>query len=196
MDKYTYLHELNQSLSALTPQERSQVMKDAEAKFDQAEETGRPISEVIDELGLPKSTSLVKEPQRIYKTPEPVAQRTTPNQPITMILIIIGLLLFNTIIVLGPFVGTWGVILGFFISGIALTISGILIVLSGILAFPISFISIPLIVMSHPVLLFSTGFFLLGLGGLLSLLTIYIGRFLGILTYRYAKWNIKVIRGY
>ena len=196
MDKYTYLHELYDSLSSLNAEDRSMIMKDAETKFKEAEEIGRPVSEVIDELGLPKNTNIVKESQRIYKTPEPVVKNAMPNQPLAMILIGIGLLLFNLIIIAGPFMGIWSIILAFFISGITLAISGILIVLSGLFTFPISFISIPLIVMSHPVLLFSSGFLLLGIGGLLSLLTIYIGRFLGILTYRYTKWNIKVIRGY
>ncbi len=196
MDKYSYLHELYQSLSTLTEPERSKIMKDAEAKFDDAEKNGRPISEVIHELGIPKRTSIVTSQQRIYKNPEPVVPVQKANQPVSMLLIGIGLLMFNLIIVLGPFLGIWGVIFGLFISGIAMAISGLLIVLSGILAFPISFISIPLIVMSHPVLLFSTGFFLLGIGGFLGLLTIFVGRLIGILTYRYTKWNLKLIRGY
>lgn len=196
MDKYSYLHELYQSLSTLTEHERSKIMKDAEAKFDEAEKNGQSIDTVIHELGLPKHTAIAASQQRIYRNPEPVVSVQQANQPIPMILIGFGLLLFNLIIVFGPFVGMWGVILGFFVTGIALAISGLLIVLSGILAFPISFISIPLIVMSHPILLFSTGFFLLGIGGLLSLFTIYIGRFMGILSYRYAKWNIKLIRGF
>ncbi len=150
MDKYSYLHELYQSLSTLTEPERSKIMKDAEAKFDDAEKNGRPISEVIHELGIPKRTSIVTSQQRIYKNPEPVVPVQKANQPVSMLLIGIGLLMFNLIIVLGPFLGIWGVIFGLFISGIAMAISGLLIVLSGILAFPISFISIPLIVYVTP----------------------------------------------
>lgn len=118
------------------------------------------------------------------------------NAPLTMILIAFGMILFNSIFVIGPFVALWGSIFAFVTTGVAITLSGLLIILSGIFTIPLSFISVPLVIMGHPVLLFSFGFLIVGLGGLLTVLMIYSIRFFGLLTGKYIGWNFKLIRGY
>lgn len=134
----------------------------------------------------------ITQPRRAAQSP--VIQRG--NSPIVMILILCGLLFFNATLILAPFITVWAIIFSFATVGIAFTFTGALIVLSGMFTFPLSFISVPLIVMGHPVLLFSFGFLLIGVGGLLTIFMTYLIRFFGILTGKYAGWNLKLIRGY
>lgn len=105
-----------------------------------------------------------------------------------------GLLLFNLVIVLGPYLGIWGVIVGLFATGLALSVSGIAVGLASFIAFPFA-VSIPAAIISHPVLLIATCAILISLGIIFMLAMLYIGKYLGLWTVQYLRWNFSVIRG-
>lgn len=136
------------------------------------------------------------ERQRVYTSVSPSPTIHNTNHPIKILGISFGMLLFNAVFILGPFVAVWATIIALVASGFAITISGIAILLSGVLSLPLAFISVPLVILNHPVLLFSFGFLLTGIGGLLTIAMIYLIRFFGYITFKYANWNLSVIRGY
>lgn len=161
---------------------------------DDKSDLQHPISDVKSDLQHPISEVRTTSSVQPRRSIPPVIQKG--NSPIAMILILCGLIFFNATLILAPFITVWAVIFSFATVGIAFTFTGALIVLSGVFTFPLSFVSVPLIVMGHPVLLFSFGFLLIGIGGLLTILMIHIIRFFGLVTGKYAGWNLKLIRGY
>ena len=134
--------------------------------------------------------------KNVYSSPNQISKYQSSNHPIKMMAITLGMFLFNTAFVLGPFVAVWSVVIAFIASGFALAIVGAGILISALLSIPLAFVSVPIAFLSHPILLLCFGFLVLGIGGLLSIATIYSVRFFGMLTARYAGWNVRLIRGY
>ena len=110
------------------------------------------------------------------------------------IIIGFGLLLFNLIFILGPYVAIWGAIIAFVTSGIAFIISGVVFILTYFFTFPFN-MTVPLLILEHPTLMLLSGGLLIGAGGILTTLTLWFSKYLCIATGIYAKWNFKVIRG-
>ncbi len=224
MSKYDYLHSLYQELKTLDPDRRNEIMRDVENQFKEAESNELDELFVTNSLGSPTeysrqftmsdlelATDPIIEPQDIqpthytketptnkivYANPQSSQKLQPSNPPILMLLIAFGTLLFNLIIVLGPFVAVWSVLLSLIVTGFALSITGITVLFYAALSMPIAFASVPLVIMSHPMLLYCFGFLSLGIGGLLSIAMIYSIKFCGIITARYFSWNLRLIRGF
>lgn len=148
----------------------------------------------------PQTPTKYREPQtptkKVYTTPNQIRKQQSANHPIKMMAIAFGMFLFNATFALGPFVAVWAIVIAFVATGFALAIAGAAILVSALLSIPMVFVSVPIVLLNHPILLFCLGFLVLGIGGLLSIATIYSVRFFGMLTARYAGWNIRLIRGY
>lgn len=137
-----------------------------------------------------------RQPQKVYTTPYPIQKKTSANHPIKMLAIALGMFFFNLTFALGPFIAVWSVVITLVATGFAVALAGVGVLLSAFLSIPMAFVSVPIVLVNHPILLFCFGFLLLGAGGLLSIATIYSVRFFGMLTARYAGWNVRLIRGY
>lgn len=165
--------------------------------FDSKPTTVSTLTSVSTSTSVPVvgSQSLINTPtQKINPRSSSIQKRG--NSPLVSILVACGLAFFNLTFILGPFIALWAVIFSFATVGIAFSFSGALIIFSGIFSIPLPFVSVPLVVMGHPTLLFATGFLLVGTGGLLTIFMIYSVRFCGMMTGKYAGWNIRLIRGY
>lgn len=110
------------------------------------------------------------------------------------IMIGFGLLLLNLIFVLGPYVGIWGVIIGFVASGFALILSGITLILAYIFTLPFD-ITLPILLVQNPVMMILGGGICIGLGGVFTSLFVWLSKYLVIGTSKYVLWNINIIRG-
>jgi uncharacterized membrane protein len=151
----------------------------------------------VDEIIQPTHyNEQLPEKRKVYTSPLAVPKKQVTNNPIKMLSIGFGMLMFNAIFTLGFFIGFWATIVALVATGVAITISGLAIIISGLFSIPMAFMSVPLSIMNHPILLFSFGFLLTGIGGLLTIAMIYITRVLAYVTVKYASWNLKVIRGY
>ncbi len=137
-----------------------------------------------------------KQPQKVYTTPYPIQKTKSANHPVKMLAIALGMFFFNLTFALGPFIAVWSVVITLVATGFAVALAGVGVLLSAFLSIPMAFVSVPIVLVNHPILLFCFGFLLLGAGGLLSIATIYSVRFFGMLTARYAGWNVRLIRGY
>lgn len=158
------------------------------------------------------SLNIDKTPDKLFSNPNPqttekkeyesIPPKQKPSSPTKnsnkgfTLLFILGGLGFMNLLLLGPFIAIWAVAFSFMISGIAISISSIFVIISGLITTPFSFISLPFTILSHPFLITASGFMFLGIGGLLTILTIYMIRFFSKLTTNYISWNFKTIRGY
>lgn len=106
----------------------------------------------------------------------------------------LGLLLLNLIFVLGPFIAIWSVVFAMVVSGFAVAVSGIALIITYLFTLPIS-LSIPLIMAENPILLALSGGIFIGIGGILTFLFIWFGKYLGIGTGKYVMWQVDLIRG-
>lgn len=106
----------------------------------------------------------------------------------------LGLLLLNLIFVLGPYIGIWGVIVGMVTAGAAMVLSGLVLVITSLVALPFT-ITFPLILIEHPALMAISSGLLIGIGGFLSLLFVWLSKYIVIGTGRYIQWHVNVIRG-
>ncbi len=188
MDKYTYLHQLYQSLSSLSEHERSTIMHCAEEKFTLAAQDGRPISAVIDELNLLYHPDAPPLKHRIYKRPEPTKKEKNTSSWATLIFII--LIALSLFCLTGPFLAGWGILFALLIGGIAIFVSGIALMLTP--ALPHTFVYFLSSTNIHSFLIFFSGILLIGLGTLLSALSIYGTKFY----IRFIKYYFKLLKNF
>ncbi len=105
-----------------------------------------------------------------------------------------GLLLLNLIFVLGPYIGIWGIIVGMVSAGVALAFSGLFMILTTLITLPFA-LTLPLVFIEHPALIGMSSGLMLGVGGILTLLFIWLSKYIIIGTVKYIKWHVNVIRG-
>jgi uncharacterized membrane protein len=128
------------------------------------------------------------------------AKESNPNhnvkqQPIIAPFIVASaLLLFNLIFVAGPYVGLLGTLIGLFAAAFAVTISGLAMALAFLFApfFP-EFINV--MDSFSTVTMLSIGVGTTALGLLFIIGVCYLSKYFYLLTKKYIKWNIKVIKG-
>ncbi len=105
-----------------------------------------------------------------------------------------GLLLLNLIFVLGPYIGLWGIIVGFTVSGFALIASGLTLIFAYLFTIP-AYLTVPALLIEHPVLMLMSSGILIGLGGIFMSLFIWLSKYVCVITGKYAMWHVDVIRG-
>lgn len=211
MNKSEFLKTLEVALIDFRDDEKKDILYDYEEHFRIGEEKGKSESELISELGNPEdiaeqyrtsSSSEINNSDTNYRT---VNDETTSNNMYAgynetsksvgaSILAILALILFNVIIFLAPYLAAAGVIVALFAGSIAIALGGVAATFSVVIA--------PLIpnYVNAPNLIGSVGVFFIGIGtvafgALLVIAVCYIIKYFCKFTVRYAKWNIKVIRG-
>ena len=110
------------------------------------------------------------------------------------IMIGFGLLLLNLIFVIGPYIGLWGVIVGMVSAGVALLLSGFVLILTTLVTVPFA-LTLPMLFVEHPALMGLSSGVMIGVGGILTLLFIWLSKYMVIGTGKYIKWHVNVIRG-
>lgn len=105
-----------------------------------------------------------------------------------------GLLLFNVVFILGPYLALWGLIIGSFAAGLSLMVTSIALMASSFFSLSLN-ISLPLVLIDHTPLIFLASGLLFGLGGLLTGLVLWPIKYLCIYTAKYVKWQFQLIRG-
>ncbi len=105
-----------------------------------------------------------------------------------------GLLLLNLIFVLGPYVGIWGIIVGMVAAGFALVISGLAMIITTLITLPFA-ITLPLVFIEHPALMGMSSGVMIGVGGILTLVFIWLSKYIVIGTGKYILWHVTIIRG-
>lgn len=125
MSERLFLLELKMELRGLPEDERNDILEEYEAYFQEAKKEGFTNEEIIDRLG---GSAQVLAASIMEKTKAQKEERSQTNAP--SIFIAIGLILFNIIIVLGPFVAFIGVGISFLIAFSVCLVSPLLVLCS------------------------------------------------------------------
>lgn len=124
MNKQQFMKELNYSLKKLPDEERRDIFQDFEEHFFIGKQEGQSEEDISSSLGSPGQIG--KEMLAVYHLDQVQSTASTGNV-FRAIWAVAGLSFFNLIIVLGPFIGLLGLLLGGWAVGIAFTISPILV---------------------------------------------------------------------
>jgi len=192
MNKEDYLKELKKSLSFLPSNEREDILYDYEEHFQFGLEEGKTEEEIIRLLGSPNNIA------RQYKASYAISaaeDKASASNVFRALLAIISLGFFNLIFVLGPFLACVGVLIGFFAASIGIVIGGAGLFLGVVFEPAFSqYITLPAAMEANiaATVLLSVG--LTSLGILFFIGNCYLTKFFSILTVKYLKFNLKIIK--
>jgi uncharacterized membrane protein len=197
MSKADYFRELAYRLRGLPERERQNILMVYEDLFQKAMENGKHEEEVAESLGYPRiphwegSTRPPIEPKPVYQAMNhapsfPAYTPPTKTQSgITAVLVTIALGFFNLVVVLGPFIGICGAILGMFVAGCALLISPLLALVTSDWGAS----------SADRLLLLFAMIACFGVGILLTAVTTWFSKLFFKLTAMYIRFNVKLIKG-
>lgn len=191
MGKQEFLGQLQYALQSLPPEDVKEIIYDYAEHIDIAVEKGESAEDVIKRLGPIKV--IAKE----YTINRLITQAQTKPSGINygrVFWATLGLGFFNLVFILGPFIGLWGVIFGFFMSGVAFVLSGVLMILASFMM-PFGILNTISSSIWESVAVFGVG---LVIGSLGCLLTIGMGlsaKWFYQITLNYLKLNQKVMLG-
>lgn len=176
MNQEEFLSELRIFLHELPKDERAEIIEDYKEYFAIKLEEGLREEEVIRQLGSPREIA-----SRI-KGGEESSQANKEQDKTRQLIVGICLAVFNLIFILGTVIAVIGVIFGLFIAAISFVLSPIAVIFK---------------------LLFGNGYLfeffislvLAGIGLLLLPSLIKFSKSFFNILERYAKWNMKLIRG-
>ena len=180
MNKNEFLTSLDQALQRLSKEERRDILHDFEEHFTFGKEEGKTEAEIAASLG--SIDKIASELLAAHEVEEEVPETT--NSTAKVVWTVIGLVLFNVVIVAGPLFGLLSILLGGWILSVAF-IASPLFVLINFIMLPASFTLFDLF--------FSIG--LCGLGLLVGVLMYVASRGIVSLITRYVQFNIKLGRG-
>lgn len=189
MNRKEFMSELKRNLKGLSKEDREEIIQDYEDHFSIGKKKKRKESEIAKALGSPKQIAKQAKLELLISNAE--KDKSIKNIG-RVIFAAIGLSFFNLIFILGPFVGLLSVLISLFAVGFSLGISGIAVVIAGIIPgilsnlIQISGITNLLIVL--------VGLILFSIGSLFLIGTWYLSKGFYILTIKYVKLNVRIIR--
>jgi uncharacterized membrane protein len=118
MTKKDYLNELSERLKDLPVDERGEILGDYSEHFRMGIEKGLTEEEISANLGSPETIAAQFLDDLEKKHPAPKKSERTKR------MVAVGLVIFNIVIALWPFMGAVGFLLGLFIFSIVLAVGG------------------------------------------------------------------------
>lgn len=189
MNREEYISRLKLSLQSLPMDELNDILSDYEEHFDIGISKGKSEEEISRELGDPREVA--NSYRTSYSSNEGMGNYDRRNNyqddGARRLLVAILLIAFNLIIVLGPYMGLLGLLLGVYGAAVSFVIGGIVL----LLGLPFS-IFVP-ISTPHFLTSISFGIGLIGLGVLGIILGVYLTKGIYKLTLRYINWNMDLI---
>lgn len=189
MSKEEFLYKLKQCLHGFPEDEVKDILSDYEEHFHIGISKGKSEEEISNELGRPEDIG--KNYKNSYKennhNKEIYNTNHSSNDNTRKLLIGVLLLFFNLIVVLGPYLGLAGLLLGGYGIGLAFIVGGFIALFGSPI---VLFTPIP-----TPHILTSLGFGIgfIALGLVVIILAIYLSKLFIQLTTRYVKWNFELI---
>jgi uncharacterized membrane protein len=189
MTQSEFLTSLDAALIKYKVKDRFRIIAHYKNQLDQFESNPEELEKTLSRFGDPDQIATTYRKKETSQPVEPVGIKFIKSFFIGM-----GLLLFNLIFVLGIYAGIWGIVIGFLGGGIGLFFSGIALLISTFFTLPGVF-NLPLLLIEHPVLMGSSSILLIGSGSFFIILTIWFIKYWCMLTVKYVKWNMQLIRG-
>ena len=181
MNKKTFLNEIKTQFSFLSKDELAELMHDYEEHFEAGNLEGRSEEEIAASLGEPRM--LAKQFRAEFLIQE-AKKNTTAGNLARAILSAVALGLFNIIIMLGPIMAVFGILIALFAMSLAFLGSGI----------AISIASIPMFSGLFSATLFVGGIALSSFGMILFIITLAGGKLFASLLIRYLQKNVEIIK--
>lgn len=210
MTRFEYLEALDRLLNSLPYSERREIMYDYEEHFNEGLKEGKTEEEIILELGPPDKiaiqyiTALVPVQPEVKNSPnEKKPANQAPKRPVRkkgngigeIVALSIIMVLFNCFFI-GFYLGYWGILIAFVAVGAVFVIIGFVLLLSTVVAAPVAFLTIPTVLFQYPILMLVGSVIFISIGGLMLIGMFYIIKYTCILSSRYIKWNIQLVRGF
>ncbi|URZ01872.1 DUF1700 domain-containing protein [Clostridium felsineum] len=192
MNKREFLSLLRSYLEGFNEDEKQEILYDYEEHFRIGIENGKTEQEIAKELGSPMDIA------NQYREANGMGRANFYNSEgrsaVGAVFVAIALLFFNVIFVLGIYIGIIGAVIGVCVAAFAVTVAGLAVILASVFGgWFITYIQTPDIV--SRIAVFFGGIGTLALGLLMCIAMFYVVKIAIVLTVRYIKWNIKVIRG-
>lgn len=181
MVKSEYLQRVENKIKALPKTEQADIIRDLEEHFYFGREAGKSEEEIAKSLGSPDK--MARALVATYRM-EQVSEKKSVGNVFQAIWAVIGLSLFNLIIVLGPFIAVVGLIFSGWLAGGSFIITPILYgVIS--LIYPPKFILFELYM----------SITLAGIGIFICIGMYYFTVFVMKYFMRYVQWNYRMMKG-
>lgn len=199
MDKKSFLKRLDDRLRFLAEAERKDILYDYEEHINAAIENGEDEAKVIEKLGSPELIARQFNATQSIKNAE---QNKTTGNMLRAVVATMGLGFINLILI-GPFFGLLGCLIGFYFAAFGFAFSGLIsaaIGMYGLLGGNMeqfihlgNAVSYNADVMSMGVV--GLGIFLASIGGLVAVFSIWATRWFYKGTIAYLKLNLNVLKG-
>lgn len=190
MNKKQFIHEFERNLKGISKEDTKEIVRDYEEHFSIGKNKGRKEDEIAKSLGNPKQLAKQAKLELLVSKAE---EKKSFGNILRVVFATIGMSLFNLIFVVGIFFALFAVIIALFATGFAISMSGLALIIGGILS-PIfvNFISLGGL---DPVIIIIAGIGLISFGILFMMGIWYLAKGFYILTIKYVKLNIRIIRG-
>ncbi len=195
MNKQDFISLLRKSLVDMNPEDVQDIIYDYEEHFNIGREEGQSEEDISFKLGNP--TAIARQYRADYMVRQAEENKSTANI-VRAVLAIIGMGLFNLIIVLGPFITVTVVLISLIAVALSMVVAGIGIFIAVILH-PLltSTIDVPGFMMGNAQLIAAGLFGAVGIvssGILLFIGTYYLSSLFYNLTINYLKLNMSIVR--
>lgn len=181
MAKDEFLQKINKIIARLPEEERADIIRDLEEHFYFGAQEGKAEKEIAAALGSPEKMG--KALVATYRM-EQLNQKQSVSNVIQAIWAVVGLSLFNLIIVLGPFIALVGFIFAGWLMGISFIASPILYSINGLI-YPTGFTLFEFFLS----LLFA------GCGIFIVIGMYYVTKWISAQFMRYVNWNYRMMKG-
>ena len=193
LNKKEFKSVMKKELSGLPKDEREDILLEYEVHFSEESKKGKSEEVICKELGSPKELAKMYKVNVLIQEAE---DNVSTNNILRAVLASIGLGLFNLILVLGPFLGLLGLLVGIFAASLGLVFVG-LVLFADALFGPLNsaFVQMPYVLAIEPLFTGPLGVGIFAIGILIFILGIVFGRLIYRLSIKYLKFNLKMIKG-
>jgi uncharacterized membrane protein len=133
MNKEKFLTELKRSLGRMSEVEKGDVLYDYEEHFRMGAAEGKSEEQIAEALGNPRAIGKSYAIDALLEEPKG-GGGVTATSVLRAIFASISLTFFNIIVVLGPFFGLVGVMIGLWATAASLALSGVAVLVSPVAA--------------------------------------------------------------
>jgi uncharacterized membrane protein len=190
MTKADFFTRLDRSLKGLPKEERQSIIRDFEEHFHDSIREGKSEEETAEMLGNPAAIGRLAKTELLVQEAE---TKKTAKSIVRAVFAAAGLGLFNIIVVIGPYMGIVGVLIGLWSTAVSLAVSGIgAIAATAFVPVVQNFIGITPSAVAF-VIFFGIG--MSALGGLFGIGIVYVSKWFGQLTLAYARLTVRIVKG-
>ncbi len=190
MNKVEFLKKLDRSLRGIPKVEKQSIIADFEEHFQNSAAEGRSEEETASMLGNPLNIGRVAKTELLVEKAE---TDRNAKSVFRAVMAAAGLGLFNIIVVIGPFFGIVGVLIGLWASALGVGLSGV----GTIAAVGFSPVIRAFIPLSGAGIVFTafTGIGLTAFGGLFGIGMVYVTKWFAKMTLAYVKATVRIVKG-